>query len=149
MWQHKAPSLWSRSLVAVDEDLALGDSVRQDRRLWGDIGACICGMGARSRDRAFESRTAPQLIAGFVNRAIEDVRIQGQDVIGVQVQEREFIPLVGHASGAGVATVVAGENRKRVCMLGDETLSPDADQVAQLVCADEMEASVLQLLNKH
>jgi hypothetical protein len=105
-------------------------------------------MGAWSRDRAFESRSAPQLIASFVNRAVEDVRMQGHDVIGVQVQEREFVPLVGHASGDGVATVVAGENRERLRMLGDEARSPAANQIAQLVRAHQVEASVLQLLSK-
>ena len=113
-----------------------------------DVGTSIRGMGARSSDRAFESRTVPQLIASFVNSAVEDIGIQGHDVIGVQVQERELVPLVGHASGDGFATVVAGENRERLRMLGDEALAPAADQMAQLVRAHEVEAPVLQLLNK-
>jgi hypothetical protein len=33
-------------------------------------------------------------------------------------------------------------------MLGDEALSPAADQVAQLIRPDKVEASILQLLNK-
>jgi hypothetical protein len=96
----------------------------------------IRGMSPRSRDRSFESRSAPQLIAGFVNRAVEDIGVQGHDVIGVQVKERCLVPLVGHASGDGVATVVAGENLECLPMLGDEALSTAADQVAQLIRPD-------------
>ena len=121
--------------------------MREDRRLQRDISSSIRGVGARSRDRSFESRTAPQLIAGFVNRAVEDIGIQGHDIIGIQVQERELVPLISHASVDGVAMVVAGENRERLPMGGDEALSAGADQVAYVIRANKVEAAVIQLLN--
>jgi len=63
-------------------------------------------------------------------------------------QEREVVPLVDQPSGDGVATIVIGECRERLSVLGDEALSPAPDQIAQLLRAHEMEASILQLLNK-
>jgi hypothetical protein len=87
----------------------------------------ICGMRARSRDGSFESRATPQLIAGFIDRAVEDIGVKANDVIGVQVQQREVAPLVGHGSARGVAAVVGGENLERFPMLGDETLPAAAD----------------------
>ena len=84
-------------------------------------------MGARSRDGAFESRAAPHLIAGLIDGAVEDIGVKANDVIGVQVQQRNVAPLVGHRSVRGVAAVVGGENPERFPMLGDETLSPAAD----------------------
>jgi hypothetical protein len=38
-------------------------------------------MRPRSRDRSFESRSAPQLIAGFFSRAVEDIGVQSHEVI--------------------------------------------------------------------
>jgi hypothetical protein len=105
-------------------------------------------MRARSRDGSHEPRTAPQLIGGCFDRAVEDLGVKDYDVIGVQLQQREFAPLVAHASAGGVATVMACENRERLPMLGDETLSPAANEVAQLVCTHQVKAAILQLLNK-
>jgi hypothetical protein len=54
-----------QALVGVDEGLALGDPVRQDRRLGSEIGARVVGVGARSPECSFEGSaiTVPPMIA--------------------------------------------------------------------------------------
>src|SRR5581483_5875728 len=42
-------------LVAVDEELPLGDAVGEHRRLQGEVGVLVAGVGRRSGERAFQA----------------------------------------------------------------------------------------------
>jgi hypothetical protein len=63
-----------QALVGVDERLALGDAVRQDGGLQGDIGLFVVGVAARPGESALENVLVAKLIGGLRGRAADDRR---------------------------------------------------------------------------
>jgi hypothetical protein len=72
-------------LVAVDEELPLGDAVGEHRRLQREVGVLVVGVGCRSGERGFQARSVAQVVGSVPGACVENRRVQLERVLEDEV----------------------------------------------------------------
>ena len=138
-------------LVAVDEELAFGQSVGEHRCLKRGVGAVVVRVRSRTAKRALQAATVAQVVGGLVRGAADDRSVQLKGIVEPEVDGLGARSAAGHRrSGARRRSVgiVLREDAQRLSAFPDDAAADVADLLADLVGAHDPQLAAGHLLDE-
>lgn len=126
-----------RALVALNEDLALGDSVREDRGLQSHVRLPVVSVAAWTAQSCFQSLGTPELVASLFYGALENAGVHGENPLEVEIE--------GVLQALLPRPVVLGKEVERAAVARNRTI----DRESQSSLGDDSKVAAWQGFHHH